>query len=93
MSSLISEEQYVLNDTLAKIRSGNMNSLHAHRYHNNRNLLPDTKGVTYTIYDVAPPSSTSGRGRRRVVTGTDGSIYYTNSHYGDSGGKPFYQIK
>lgn len=34
-------------------------------------------GTTYRRDDVV--------GARRVVTGSDGSLYYTNTHYGDTG--------
>jgi hypothetical protein len=91
--SLTAEERDALNDTLERIRNSNTNGLHAHPYNNNGNLLPNKKGVRYTSYDVAPKPGTTNRGERRVVVGSDGRQYYTNTHYGDTGEIPFYRLK
>jgi RHS repeat-associated protein len=52
---------------------------------NNGQVLPPTDGsgnsVTYREWDVNPKSATGGRGTERIVTGSDGSAYYTNDHY------------
>ncbi|MFI5616773.1 ribonuclease domain-containing protein [Streptomyces sp. NPDC051567] len=48
-------------------------------------VLPRTDGqggaVTYTEYDVNPHMPGVNRGGERLVTGTDGSAWYTNDHY------------
>ena len=92
-SSLPQGERDALYDTVQKVRNGDTNGLHAHKYNNSDDLLPTRKGVTYTAYDVAPSAGTMDRGTRRVIVGSDGSMYYTNSHYGDTGGNPFYLLK
>ena len=59
----------------------------------------DSRGnsITYKEFDVNPPTSGIGRDASRFVTGSDGSIYYTDSHYGQSvsptGLPPFIKIK
>ena len=54
----------------------------------------DAKGnlITYTEYRVSPRPGQSGGGTDRIVIGSDGNRYYTGSHYGDMGGKPFVRI-
>lgn len=44
---------------------------------NNEGLLP--KNVTYTECDI--DTRNSDRGAKRIVFGSDGSIYYTDDHY------------
>ena len=49
-------------------------------------VLPrkDSKGrpITYTEYDINPaPQHGAGRGKERIVLGTDGKAYYTRDHY------------
>ena len=40
------------------------------------------KGITYREWDINPkPSGPGGRGAERLVTGSDGSAYYTADHY------------
>jgi len=41
--------------------------------------LPD--GVNYKEYDVNPYVKGQNRGTERIVTGDDGSVWYTNDHY------------
>lgn len=36
---------------------------------------------------------TNDAGVDRVVVGSDGRMYYTGTHYGDTGGKSFVRIK
>jgi len=49
-------------------------------------LLPSTDAdgnpITYQEWDVNPSQPDTNRGGDRVVTGSDGSAYYTNDHYG-----------
>ena len=91
--ALTPEENDAINTTLEQIRKGNTNGLHVHTFNNSKSQLPNTKGVTYTSYDVSPSPGSTNRGTRRLVYGSDGSIYYTNTHYGDTGGIPFFQIR
>jgi guanyl-specific ribonuclease Sa len=48
-------------------------------------VLPTTDAsgnpITYTEYDVNPYSPGVNRGTDRLVTGSDGSAYYTGDHY------------
>lgn len=52
---------------------------------NREELLPkvDKNGgrIAYREWDVNPKKSGKNRGRERLVTGSDGSAYYTNNHY------------
>ncbi|NMA64906.1 MAG: hypothetical protein GX957_01525 [Clostridiaceae bacterium] len=41
--------------------------------------MPD--GVNYKEYDVNPYVKGQNRGTERIVTGDDGSVWYTNDHY------------
>jgi guanyl-specific ribonuclease Sa len=48
----------------------------------------------YLEYRVAPPPGTSGAGPLRVVNNPQtGHMYYTWTHYGDTGYPPFVQIR
>ena len=87
-SSLTQEETAALHTTLEKIRDRDYTGLNRHRFTNRDGQLPE--GVDYIIHDVA--SEASNRGVRRVVTGSDGSVYYTNTHYGDTGRFDFFTI-
>ncbi|MGH3564351.1 MAG: ribonuclease domain-containing protein [Mycobacterium sp.] len=55
-------------------------------------LLPtrDASGnpITYQEWDVNPKVPGQGRGGERIVTGSDGSAWYTPDHYGT-----FYRIR
>ena len=48
-------------------------------------ILPqtDTKGnsILYKEWDVNPYTKGVNRGPERLITGSDGSAYYTNDHY------------
>jgi guanyl-specific ribonuclease Sa len=52
---------------------------------NNGQILPtqDANGnpIKYKEWDVNPFTSPQERGQERLVTGSDGSAYYTNNHY------------
>jgi hypothetical protein len=49
-------------------------------------LLPTTdasgKPITYQEWDVNPKVPGQGRDEERIITGSDGSAWYTNDHYG-----------
>lgn len=47
---------------------------------NREGLLPEEPPGYYHEYTVATPGS-SGRGARRLVTGTEDELYYTGDHY------------
>lgn len=50
-------------------------------FENNQGRLPRTEGVTYREWDVNPYVKGVDRGAERLVTGSDGSAYFTNDHY------------
>lgn len=43
--------------------------------------LPETPSVTYREWDVKPYVKGVARGPERIVTGSDGSAYWTGDHY------------
>lgn len=45
----------------------------------------------YKEWDVAP--SVGGRNAQRFVSDTNGNVYWTETHYGDKPGVPFYKVK
>jgi ribonuclease T1 len=61
-------------------------------FHNAEGLLPkrDDRGrpITYREWDVNPKVAGVNRGPERLVTGSDGSAYYTSDHY-----RTFIQIR
>lgn len=50
-------------------------------YKNEGGLLPETPGVTYREWDVNPKIPGQSRDLERIITGSDGSAYYTFDHY------------
>lgn len=72
-----------------------------YKYENNNNKLPSTdengNPITYKEWDVNNKLPGSGRDAERFVTGSDGSVYYTDSHYGEidspTGLPPFLRIR
>ncbi|MCG3040616.1 hypothetical protein L7D48_08560 [Streptomyces sp. S1A] len=56
-----------------------------HPFGNKEGYLPsvDAQGnsISYYEYDVNPHTPGVNRGPERLVTGSDGSAYYTNDHY------------
>ncbi|MGL4745926.1 MAG: ribonuclease domain-containing protein [Dermatophilaceae bacterium] len=51
-------------------------------FENSAGKLPENSGVTYREWDVNPYAKGVKRGTERVVTGSDGSAYWTGDHYG-----------
>jgi guanyl-specific ribonuclease Sa len=55
------------------------------RFHNEEKRLPqkdkESNAVTYQEWDVNPKVQGVNRGAERLVTGSDGSAYYTSDHY------------
>lgn len=49
-------------------------------FQNREGILPNRDNNHYREYTVDTPGS-SDRGARRVVSGADGELYYTNDHY------------
>lgn len=49
-------------------------------FQNREGLLPDRSRGYYREYTVETPGS-DDRGARRIVTGEDGEMYYTDDHY------------
>lgn len=50
-------------------------------FENTQGRLPETPGVTYREWDVNPYVKGVNRGPERIVTGSDGSAYWTGDHY------------
>jgi ribonuclease T1 len=54
-------------------------------FYNNENLLPrrhaNGRSIHYREWDVNPKRPGVNRGPQRLVTGSDGSAYYTPDHY------------
>jgi len=57
------------------------------RYYNYDGKLPTTDSfgnpIYYREFDVNAPVEGIGRDAQRFVVGSDGSVYFTDSHYGD----------
>ena len=55
------------------------------KYKNSNNLLPDLddvgKQIDYKEWDVDPKIKNQKRNAERIITGSDGSMYYTDEHY------------
>ncbi len=70
-------------------------------YENDNHILPTKdssgKSINYKEYDVNGRIPGQSRDGERFVVGSDGSIYYTDSHYGDgislNGFSPFARLK
>lgn len=50
-------------------------------FQNSDGRLPASPGVTYREWDVNPYTKGVDRGSERLVTGSDGSAYFTDDHY------------
>lgn len=61
----------------------------------NGDFLPGSPGSGgYVEYDVLPPVGVLKRGPRRIVQEiATGKLYYTDTHYGDSGLPSFWRIR
>jgi hypothetical protein len=64
-------------------------------FKNNAGDLPGTPGAGgYLEYRVAPPAGTSSAGVRRIVKDVStGRLYYTWTHYGDTGHPAFVRLR
>ncbi len=55
------------------------------QFMNYEKLLPDEdkngNKITYQEWDVNPKIAGKNRGKERLVTGSDGRVYFTNDHY------------
>ena len=51
-------------------------------FQNADNKLPNN--TKYREYDINPYVKGQNRGTERIVVGDNGSVYYTNDHYGSS---------
>ena len=77
----------------------NANGVFGRRFRNfptaNGDFLPGTPGAGgYVEYDVPPPPGVLDRGPRRVVEDlATRNLYYTSTHYGDSGWPSFWRIR
>ena len=50
-------------------------------FQNSQGRLPTADGDTYREWDVNPHVKGVDRGPERLVTGSDGSAYFTSDHY------------
>ncbi|WP_156160617.1 RHS repeat-associated core domain-containing protein [Demequina soli] len=50
-------------------------------FENTQGKLPESPGLTYREWDVNPFVKGGNRGAERIVTGSDGSAYWTGDHY------------
>jgi guanyl-specific ribonuclease Sa len=99
--SLPAAEESALNDTLSHIDAGTVPSGSTARrwgvqFKNWGGDLPGPSGPSspYREYRVAPPPGVGGAGPLRVVRNTQtGEVYYTWTHYGDSGPPAFVRIR
>src|SRR5262249_14640397 len=66
-------------------------------FRNDKNYLPHVDGngnpITYKEWDVYPQQNGVNRGAERMVTGSDGSAYYTDTHYGQKAMPAFQKIR
>ncbi|MEU0544596.1 ribonuclease domain-containing protein [Nocardia sp. NPDC005978] len=51
------------------------------QYFNRNRALPTGNNITYREWDVNPKRRGQDRGAERIVTGSDGSAWYTADHY------------
>jgi guanyl-specific ribonuclease Sa len=61
-------------------------------FENNKNILPDLGKGGYKEFRIRSGQSGSENNKYRLVVGKDGNMYYSDTHYGDHGGVPFYQV-
>lgn len=59
---------------------------------NYQKVLPVKSKGYYKEWDVKKKIQGVNRGKERLVTGKNGEIYYTDTHYGDAGDPAFYQV-
>lgn len=62
-------------------------------YRNDKVYLPQKEQGYYTEWDVNARQQGKNRGVERFVTGKNGEVYYTNTHYGDNPGVQFQRLK
>ncbi len=55
-------------------------------------VLPTQAPRYYHEWDVHPKQNGVNRGTERLVSGQNGELYYTDTHYGDAGSPAFYII-
>lgn len=61
-------------------------------WRNDYDQLPSEGSITYREYDVKI-SKPGSRDAEKFVVGSDGTVYYTHTHYGTSGRPAFIEIK
>ncbi len=60
---------------------------------NYEKVLPNFTKNYYKEWDVHKKINGVNRGKERLVTGQNGEIYFTDTHYGEAGTPAFYEIK
>jgi ribonuclease len=99
--SLPASEEAALSQTLKHIDAGTkppgpLAKRWGIQFKNWQGDLPGARGPTspYREYRVSPPAGVTGAGPYRVVVNKEtGEMYYTWTHYGDSGNPAFVQIR
>lgn len=94
-------EEAALTDTLSHIDAGTKPTgptgvKWGSKFKNWAGDLPGPKGDAspYAEYRVAPPPGMNGAGTLRVVYNSASfEVYYTWTHYGDTGNPPFVRIR
>jgi guanyl-specific ribonuclease Sa len=94
--SLPKEEEEAVLKTLKYIDSGTipngkLRKKWGSRFRNNEKYLPEGE---YKEYRVEPPPGSKKPGPRRIVVNVNtGEVYYTWTHYGDSGKPAFVRVR
>lgn len=88
---------HILNKTVPSWLPQNRLKKWGSEFKNSDGNLPKTTingtKISYAEYDIQNTRTNNGAGIDRIVVGSDGRMYYTGTHYGDTGGKPFVRIK
>lgn len=100
-TGLPAEELSALKSTMSHIDAGtkptgSLSKKWGTTFKNWANDLPGKNGADspYREYRVAPGPGEAGAGTRRIVVNKEtGAVYYTWTHYGDTGNPPFVRIR
>lgn len=84
-------EQRVITEALNKHQNGTTALVKP--YENRNDLLPGSTGVNSPYVELRVQKTGNGNVNRIVIDEKTGDIFYSNTHYGDTGTPAFYQIK